>query len=247
MKLVKLLIVVTVLTIVLTGCSAVDTVTLYESGKVKEKVSVRENNFDVQYGNNSLEDSVEEALSEYVDTLNFRDYTSKVVVSDEESGVDVTANYKNMCDFINKTVFTQYVYKRVDCVSDSNYYIIDSVGSYITRTSDEDVWNVPSKMILRIELPFKAIENNADTVNGNTYVWTFDGNTNISKSIHLKISKKSIKQAKDKYDKRKKEVKKNKIIKTFIIAIIVLSLVVGVGYLIYKFLFKKYKENKLDY
>lgn len=247
MKKIGLLVAVILLVITLSGCSAVDTVTLDESGNVKESVIVRENNLDLQYGNNSLEDSIEEALAEHLDILNFREYNTKVVVDDEESGVNITNNYKNVCDFINKTVFSQYIYNHINCVSDKEYYTIDSVGDYVILKSDENVWNVPSKMTLRIKMPFEATENNADTVNNNTYIWYFGDGTKASKSIHLKISKSLIKQAKNKYDAKQNVIHRNNTIKTIITVIVVVLIIGVIGYLIYKFLYKRYKENKIQY
>ena len=87
-----------------------------------------------------------------------------------------------------------------------------------------------------------ATEQNADEVDGNTYIWKYDENTK-DKNFYLKISKSALEESKKNYIKNQ-EIKKNRS------KIINIGIIVGVILLIACVIFvfyKKYKKNNFDY
>ena len=105
MKNIKLIIICCIL-ILLTGCTATDTITITKDGKIHENVSIMEENGKVLYGDKNLYYSVDATLQQYKAALKFKEYNTKILVKDEESGVKISNNYKNLCKFINNTVFS---------------------------------------------------------------------------------------------------------------------------------------------
>ena len=95
---------------------------------------------------------------------------------------------------------------------------------------------------MKIKLPVSATEQNADEVDGNTYIWKYDENTK-DKNFYLKISKSALEESKKNYIKNQ-EIKKNRS------KIINIGIIVGVILLIACVIFvfyKKYKKNNFDY
>lgn len=96
---------------------------------------------------------------------------------------------------------------------------------------------------LSISLPIAAEENNADSVNGNTYVWKYGKSAPADKNFYLKINKSALKENEENFNetqKRKSTLKYISIIGVILVIIIVL-------FIIGKVLYKKYQSNKLDY
>ena len=96
---------------------------------------------------------------------------------------------------------------------------------------------------LSIKLPLKAEENNADTVSKNTYTWRFDKYTPDSKSIYLKINKKSFDDKMKELTIKNENRKKMKNIYAYVFIVIVSLVLIAFIYNIYK----KHKENKMEY
>ena len=233
--------------ILFTGCTATEKVSLTDDGKIKENVSVMEKNADVLYGSSTLEESIEQYLSEYEDALRVRKYSYDIKIKDEESGAVLTNTYDDMCSFIRKTSFSQYLYKKFNCAFKDGYYVVESSGEFLRKDSFEEPWKVPDKIILKIDLGVNLEENNADSVNKTTYTWNFDTDTPSSKEIKFKVNKSKLDGEKERRIKEKQEAKtKKKIINAFILIFVIIILAV-VSYFVYKVLKKKYEYNKIDY
>lgn len=246
MKKIKLLLIA--LMVILTGCTATDTVTLSKNGKVTESVTILEDNAKVIYGDKNLEDSVRQYLNEYINVFSIKKYSYDVLVQDEQSGANIHKEYNNLCDFINNSIFTQYLYKHINCLDNDDSYIVESTGDFITIDSYiEDEIIPPEKMKLVLKLPFSLDDENADYSGKNSYTWVFDTSTKSSKKVYFKVDKNKIKKAIKEYKLEKKEEKRKKnIMKITIISIIVISVLIG-GFFAYIIFQKKYNENKIDY
>ncbi len=233
--------------ILFTGCTATEKITLTDDGKIKESTSVMEKNGNVLYGNGTLEESVEQYLSEYEDALSVRHYSYDIKVKDEESGAVITNTYDDMCSFIRQTSFSQYLYKKVNCAFKDGYYVVETSGEFLRKDSFEQSWKIPDKIILKIDLGVNLEENNADSVNKTTYTWNFDTDTTSSKKIKFKVSKSKLKVEQERRIKEKQNAKTKKKIINIFISIVVIIILAGVSYFIYKVLKKKYENNKIDY
>lgn len=247
MKKIKILILSIITIILLSGCTATNTISFSDDGKVNESVSIFEDNLKVLYGNYGLEDSVNLTLEEYKPALNIRKYDYEVVTRDEESGVIINNSYDDICELFNNTVFSQYIYKGFTCSEDKYYYTVESKGEFITFDNYYSTWKIPETMYLKIDFPFTLESHNADSKNNNTYTWKFDEDTSANKTVKFKISKEKINKEKQiieeniKKQKTKKKVIKYSLIMITLIAIIISSVFIG------KVLYKKYKNNQIDY
>ncbi len=243
----KLIFTLFVFAIILSGCTATDTVTLTDEGKVTESVSIMENNSNILYGNKTLKESIEQTLSEYRSALNVRKYKTNIDINAEKSGVVINNEFDDFCKFINNTIFSQYLYTHVNCTSADEYYTVESVGNFITLDSHYVADQVPDIMKLKLKLPFALVENNADQVNGNTYIWVYDKDTSSDKSLKFKINKSEVDRIKQEaLEKKQREQNKKKLIKisSVIFAILIF---LGLAFAIIYRLYNKAQENKLDY
>ncbi len=247
MNKIRLILILFIFTIILSGCTATDTVTLNDEGKVTESVSIMESNSNVLYGNKTLKESIEQTLSEYRSALSVRKYKTNINIKAEKSGVVVTNEFDDFCKFIDNTIFSQYIYNHINCTSDNEFYTVESVGDFITLDSHYVADPIPDIMKIKLNLPFSLTENNADEINDNTYTWIYDKNTNASKTLKFKVNKSEVERIKkEAIEKKKKEEFKKKIIKITSIIFAIL-LFVGLAYAITIRLYNKMQENKLDY
>ena len=151
-------------------------------------------------------------------------------------------NYDNICKYFGNSAFNQYVYKYMDCIENEYYYEIKNATDYIPYCSDCSDWPALDDVTLSINLPIQAEEQNADEINGTTYIWNYDKNTK-DKDFYLKISKSALKKNEEDYLKaqERKQTMKKLIILGVIVCVIIIIGVIGIV------LYKKYKKNKLDY
>lgn len=241
MKKIKCIISIIVLLIILSGCTVKSDVVVNYDGKVSEKVTFKapssglsESDFNNRYNM---------TLKYYKDALDTRKYKSSIIYGKENGSVVLTNNFDNICEFINKTVFSQYIYKHISCTETENYYEIKNETSHIAYCSDCNTWPVLDNVEFNLTLPINAEENNADSVNKKTYTWKFDSTTSDDKGLYIKINKNDFEK------NAKKEKNKNKVINgiknnSYIFIFVILALVIVIAG---KVLYDKYKNNKLEY
>ena len=121
------------------------------------------------------------------------------------------------------SIFNQYFYKHIDCEEDDVFITIQNDTPFLTKNNEEDYSNPIdlSDVHLAITMPFRAYENNADEISGNTYVWKFDNNEE-EKNFYLKIAKNDLIEAKEKMENQIKEKKASDLRKTILIIVSVL-------------------------
>ena len=102
---------------------------------------------------------------------------------------------------------------------------------------------MPDDRKIEITLPIIAEEQNADEVNGTTYIWYYNKETPDDKEFYLKISKNLLKETKLKYENN---IQKKESIKKISMIGGVIMLVILIGFILFM-LYKKYQKNKLDY
>ena len=236
MKKIKVLI-LALLLILLCGCTAKENIVMDDYGKISQKVVIPlENN---NMTEKEFANYVTNILKPYNKALSYRNYKTAIVYDKDYGNIVFTNKFKSICSYIEKTVFSQYMYKFVKCYEDEKYIEIKNESEHIAYCSDCTTWPKFDDVQYSISLPVKALESNADTVDGTTYTWQFDKNSDKDKSFYLKISKKDL-------DENLARLKKIEQIKK--IAIILLSVLFVIWLvLISRRLYKKNKNNKLDY
>lgn len=237
----KILILVLVI-ILLTGCTAKSEVKVNYNGNVSEKVTVLSNTVAFKNDKYSIKQMIEASISNYLKALEFRGYKFETVEGKKESGAYFTNNYNNICSYFQNTGFNQYVYQHISCVEDDKYIIIKNDTEYIPYCENCSNWPSLNKIKLELTLPVNALENNADNINNKTYIWNYDENT-TNKDFYLKISKQELNKNKITVMKQNKDKK----VKNMIIVVFSIALVIGCITIISLILYKKYKNNRLEY
>lgn len=194
----KRIIIYLVCILLLSGCTAENNITMNYDGTTSEKIDIINNNENIKYGNKSIEDSISLFLKKYETALKVGKYGTDIHVGENQSGVKISRSYDDICSFVNQTIFSQYVYDKFDCIENDYYYEIKSVGNAIKNTDRYDTWLAPDTIKISINLPVSAEEQNADEINGNTYIWKYDENA-TDKNFYLKISKSALKQNEEEY------------------------------------------------
>lgn len=230
-----------ILFVCLTGCTIKDNVTINYDGTVNETVDVLQKNSII--GNQNLEELVKTKTKNYELVLKYKNYEYKTVKYDSFSGAQISKKYKNICDYFGNSAFNQYVYKYMDCSENDYYYEIKNATDYIPYCEQCSDWPALSNVEFKITLPVSAEEQNADKIDGNTYIWKYNTTTQNDKSFYLKISKNALKQYEKEYIKLQKEKNQRKKIIFVSVAIVLVVIVFFAGIILYK----KYKKNKLDY
>ncbi len=228
--------------ILLTGCTAKSEVKVNYNGNVSEKVTVLSNTVAFKNDKYSIKQMIEASISNYLKALEFRGYKFETVEGKKESGAYFTNNYDNICSYFQNTGFNQYVYQHISCVEDDKYIIIKNDTEYIPYCENCSNWPSLNKIKLELTLPVNALENNADSINNKTYIWNYDENT-TNKDFYLKISKQELNKNKITVMKQNKDKK----VKNMIIVVFSIALVIGCITIISLILYKKYKNNRLEY
>ncbi len=237
----KKIICLLVLMLLLSGCTVKSNITIQYDGSVKEEVFVLTDNSSFK-DDEDFKEVVDNKINSYKNILDFRNYEYSYEKESELSGAKVYKNYDNICNFFGNSVFNQYVYKYIDCNEQEDFIEIKNSTPYITYCPECGNWPSLDNVSFSITLPIEALENNADEVDKNTYIWKYDSNTK-DKDFYLKISKTKLKE----YEKTHlKTLKIKKKVKIGFVIIGVIAVFIAIMF-VTKILYKKHQENKLDY
>lgn len=227
--------------IVLTGCSANASVIVDEKGRVKEEVDVLIPSELISNKKNRIESYVNTAIASFKTVLERRGYSTSIINNPSgNSGAHVYNNFDNICQYAENTIFSQYLYKHIKCTEEDEYYELKSTTEHIKYCSDCNDWPAIENVNLKITLPVKAEESDADEISGNTYIWKYDEDTLDSKTFYLKINK-------EKLRKNEVKLKKQNKFKNIGVRIAILVIIIIFVLIIFSKLYKKYKNNNLEY
>lgn len=238
----KYILIILVMMVFLSGCTIRSDVVVSPNGTTTEKVQVLTDTKTFESEKYSKKEMIEFSMEPYLSVLNFREYSYNTVIGNTLSGAEVSKTYDNICSYFQDTAFNQYVYHHINCEENEYYYEIKNDTEYIPYCSNCSNWPALDDVEIKITLPVSAEEQNADEINGNTYIWKYDENTQ-NKDFYLKISKSALKQSEETYNENINQKKRANIVTilTFIVIFIVVIL------LLVFILYRKYKRNKLDY
>ena len=184
-----------------------------------------------------------DVINNYSPALNLRKYKNEIKYNKKNSEILFTNSYENICEYVEKNLFSQYIYNYISCTETEDYYEIKNETPHISYCQDCTSWPALEDVKFSIKLPIFADENNADYVKNKTYTWEFNKDTSDEKSLFLKISKTSLKSNKNKEIK----TENTKVVVKKSLLIIMILLIIGIIALITKGLYKKYQENKIEY
>jgi len=228
--------------LILTGCSATVNINVDDYYDTTEETIISFNNSQaVNY--DGVEDYVNTYLDFYKSAIELRNYKYSLNEGKNNSSVIFTKEKEDICAYVNNNMFSVYLYNVLRCTEDNDYYVIRSEGvNSVSQPLNKKKFNIEN-LTINVTLPIRAYENNADFIDNNMYTWKYDLNTNENKSIYLKISKKELSENKHRVETKDKIFNGAKIT---LILIVILLIVVGSTFVGIK-LYRRYKQNKLEY
>lgn len=131
----------------------------------------------------------------------------------------------------NNKISLSYIYKNDDY--NSSYIFNNCFGDiYYDSTDDYYVINgynsfkclIKDKVSVSIKSDYRVIDNNADKIRGNEYIWYFDRKNNINHDLYIQISKEYMAPKSNYWG-------------------IIIFFVIIIGFVIYKFFIKKDSIN----
>lgn len=241
----KKMIFLLILMLFVSGCNVRCNINVSPNGSVTEKIKITESKSSDYSSDFDYSKYIDEEINYYKALIKYGNYNYRKINDNSSFGVEFNSSYGNICEYFQDTLFNQYIYRHISCKEEDEFIVIANDTPFLEKQDNEDYSNPIdlNDIKLSISLPIKATENNADYVNDKVYTWEFDENTSSDKGIYLKINKNSLEENKILAEKKEK----NKAVFTKIIYIFVAIIVLGVIVLIINGLYKKYKENNLEY
>lgn len=239
----KRIIILFVICFVISGCTVKSEINVKPNGKVKENVTIMEDNSYFKDINADKEQFVNNMITKYKSLMGKKKYSYEYIEKSGLTGANAYRTYKNICEYFGNSYFNQYVYKYFRCEEDDYYYVIENGTEYIPYCSDCSDWPRLDNVTLEINLPVAASEHNADSVKNNTYIWEYGKNAIGNKNFYLKISKSALNESYKQYLKNQENIK---LMKKITGLVVFLAFFIGIV-LITMNLRKKYKENQIEY
>lgn len=176
-----LLILLTLLFI--TGCKVTYSLDIENDFKIKESISASETvkYFDENYKYYDRK----EAIDGIYETMKSKipvDYAYKH--NENDTGVLANYEYNNIKEYLKKNNFYKQFFENIDLTEKGSIISIKSTGEFYRYSLQDFQRFAIDEFELKIKVPFKVISNNADEVNGNTYIWRINSKTE-NKSIVL--------------------------------------------------------------
>lgn len=181
----KILFIITFL-IICTGCKVKYTLTIDKDNSVEEKISASEDySFFENYPNSSIGRVIGFLLEPYLDKLNSSGYDVENNVKSKSGGVIITKKFDNIEEYSKNTLFATQYGDKINCSVDGNIVTLSINGKFVGETQNQSKFPVDDGTIT-INVPFKVLENNADDVDGNDYMWNVDTNEKEIKIVYDK-------------------------------------------------------------
>lgn len=243
MKKIKYICIFILIIFLLSGCTANAEITIDEDNKVKESILIT----DLDYTKDELKNEIQN-----ININGIKNYTYEVF----DGKVSFERSYKSVCDYVNDNILGYNFFSSMECNDTKKSYEIlaeplnHEPNGKLEENNDmceegSDVCSsegmqesLPSvfEYNIKVNLQSKALSNNADEIEGNTYIWHFNSYTTSSKNLSLKIKKSVVRNLINNSS--------SKAAINMFLVIIIIAIIVGVlSYILYN----KYKKNKLDY
>jgi len=224
----KKFIVIIICLFVLTGCSATAEMTIDENNKVSEKIYLFEDKKYFDESGMSLQDYVDFNLDFY-GKKKFSNYDLSKYFEGNNLVALLSRKSDNLCLSIKYSGFSDF-FETLDCKEEKNYFELKGkmVKSCVGECYEGFTYD---NIKIVVNLPQKAIKNNADEASETKYIWNFDGQTD--KDVYLKIKKITTKKSLNSFTN-----------KALIIALGIGVLIIVLAVIV---LHNRYEKNKLEY
>ncbi len=219
--------------LLLTGCSASITNSVNNDGTVLETVEISEYISNVNFEDQTSQELADDLLSVYSDTLDEEGYKYSSSVTDSEIIVTLTKEFSDICSYFNNSLFVKTSSNNLSCVNKNGNYEIEGNISYFI--CGDDCMEPPSidNATLTIDLNKEPISSNANTVSKNSYTWNFDSSSDTKLELTVKNN-----------DPILNSMVKNISPTTWVIVgLVIVFIFLLIGFILYK----KYKNNRIDY
>lgn len=230
----KKIVLLIICVLMLSGCTASSTFDISFNEKVKEKSKISENVSNIDTIDQGMDDYLSDTIDIYKDDLDNGKYKYKTTYDDTQAVGEFSTSYDNVCSAFINSIFTKQFFTELSCDVVEGYYEINGKVSYFICEDNCMELPVINSAVLNINLPQKAVSNNADEIEGNTYTWNFEEGQG-EKVVELKFKQNKIVSI---IKSNTKKDKKNIIIIIFGISILLLLLIFG--------LYSKYKKTKIS-
>ena len=188
----KRILFVVLIIVLCSGCNANYKLTIKEDGTVDESVYASEDStFYENYSKSSVGKVIGNLLSPYLDELNEKKYTVNTKVNETNGGASISKTHDSIADYTRNSILYNQFTDKINYEEDGNKITISAKGAFAKETQELGIFNVDTSTIM-IELPYKVLENNADEVEGNIYIWKFTENDKEIREIRLVYDKTKI-------------------------------------------------------
>ena len=196
--------------VICTGCNVKYTLTVNKDNTIEESTYAAEDySFFENYPHSSVGRIIGLLLQPHLDKLNSNEYNVETNIKSKSGGVRITKTFDSIEEYSKNSLFYSQFTDKIDCNVDGNIVTLTAKGKFVGESQNQNKLPVSSAEI-KIIVPFKVLESNADVVDGNEYIWNADTNEREIKIV---------------YDKSKENKKSN--YSTFIIigAIIIITII----------------------
>ena len=217
--------------LLLTGCDVNYSVTINEDETFDEKITMSFLKTPSDGNNLTIAEDDKTPISVMPNETKF--YDSEII--DKGNTYDMVYTYNHDMDSIKTAYFIANCYPGMRITNDEEEIVINSGDGFACFIGDDGL--KADSVKINITTKLKVIENNADSVNGDTYTWIINENNYLGKEIYFKVERNNKSGG--------LTTLKENIIKedgaSSLTIVIVLSIMI-IGGLIY--LFVRYKRNK---
>ena len=176
-----------IIVIMTAGCSVEYDLTINQDYSINEKAKATENTKKLESLTRLKGDNAVEYI--YKNYKRSKDIFINSITSGDKTIATATTSYDDIISYSND--FKSDIFKKVN---------VQKNGSLVTLTSDQSIPITKNKsysliydeVTIKIHVPFKVSEHNADSVLGDTYIWKINDKNNYKK-IKLTYDEESIK------------------------------------------------------
>lgn len=243
MRKIKYVCIFIIIILLLSGCTANVEITIDKDNKVKESILIT----GIDYTKEELENEIQN-----INITGIKEYNYEVI----DGNIRFERTYESVCDYANDNILGYNLFSSIECNEKKKSYVVlaeplnQEANEKLNENNDmceegSDVCSsegmqesIPSEFEynIKVNLQNKALFNNADEIEGNSYIWHFNPYATSNKSLSLEIKKSVFINLINSSS--------SKVTINMILVIIIIAIVVGIlSYILYN----KYKKNKLDY
>ncbi len=218
--------------LLLTGCSASIISTVNSDGSVLETVEISEYVSNVYLDDQSPSEYVSNLLSLYKDTLDEEGYSYTYSTTDSLVTITLTKEFSNICTYFNNSLFIRTSSSDISCTNNDGKYEIEGNVSYFI--CGDDCMEPPSidSATLTVNFQKTPLSSNATYINDNSYTWNFDSNSDTKIEI---VAEETVTLS--------DIVNNNSTLVLIIAGLVIVFVLVLIGFILYK----KYKNNRINY